>query len=189
MANNNKSKTTKTNNGKNVDHTMAKKEVNELIDQSERKEYRVRKDLDPNMIIPVRNGFQGKLVYVSSRTKERFTWEEFGDEQDMELHELRNAKSSAKIFFQNNWFLIDDPEVIDYLGVSEYYKNALSYDDFDEIFNMKPDDIRKTIQLLSDGQKKSVAYRAKQLIDSREIDSIKVIDALEGGLGVELIER
>lgn len=42
---------------------------------------------------------------------------------------------------------------------------------------------------LSNGQKKSVAYRAKQLIADGVIDSNRKISALEKSLGVELIER
>lgn len=154
-----------------------------------KKQYRVKNNLDPHMIVTVRNGFQGRLVYKSKRTQERFEWEGFGDEQDLELQELKNAKNSSKAFFSNNWFLIDDPEVIKYLGVDQYYKYALNYDNFDSLFENSPDQIKDMVSKLSSGQKKSVAYRAKQLISDGVIDSIKVITALEDSLSIELIER
>ena len=141
------------------------------------------------MIVTVKNGFQGLLVYKSRRTNERFVWETFGDEQDMDLQELKNARNSSKTFFENNWFLIDDPEVLEYLGVSQYYKYALNFDSFDGLFNKTPDEISDTISRLSTGQKKSVAYRAKELIANGSIDSIKVINALEESLSIELIDR
>lgn len=156
---------------------------------AEKKQYRVKKNLDPNMIVTVKNGFQGLLVYKSRRTNERFVWETFGDEQDMDLQELKNARNSSKTFFENNWFLIDDPEVLEYLGVSQYYKYALNFDSFDGLFNKTPDEISDTISRLSTGQKKSVAYRAKELIANGSIDSIKVINALEESLSIELIDR
>lgn len=156
---------------------------------TEKKQYRVKKNLDPNMIVTVKNGFQGLLVYKSRRTNERFVWETFGDEQDMDLQELKNARNSSKTFFENNWFLIDDPEVLEYLGVSQYYKYALNFDSFDGLFNKTPDEISDTISRLSTGQKKSVAYRAKELIANGSIDSIKVINALEESLSIELIDR
>lgn len=156
---------------------------------TEKKQYRVKKNLDPNMIVTVKNGFQGLLVYKSRRTNERFVWETFGDEQDMDLQELKNARNSSKAFFENNWFLIDDPEVLEYLGVSQYYKYALNFDSFDGLFNKTPDEISDTISRLSTGQKKSVAYRAKELIANGSIDSIKVINALEESLSIELIDR
>jgi len=149
------------------------------------------KDIDPTQLVPVKNGFQGRLVYKSARTNEKFVWDNFGDEQEMELRELRSAKSAAKKFFVNNWFAFDKEYnwVTDYLGVKNYYKNALNVDDFDKLFTKSPAEIEKIIEKLSDGQKKSVSYRARQLIADGEIDSNKVITTLEKALKTELIER
>lgn len=169
--------------------TTTKKVESVKPENEAKKDYRIKKNLDPNMIVTVKNGFQGKLVYVSNRTKEEFVWDSFGDEQDMELQELKNAKNASKAFFENNWFLIDDPEIIDYLGVTQYYKYALSFESFNDLFELSPDEIKETVSHLSSGQKKSVAYRAKQLIADQVIDSIKVINALEESLSIELIER
>ena len=151
----------------------------------------IPKDVDPNTIVTVKNGFQGRLVYISPRTKERFIWEEFGDEQEIEIRELRNAKSSAKKFYENNWFMFDEDNewVIKYLGLDRYYKFAIKIEDFDEIFEMSPSSIKTTIGGLSSGQKKSLIYRARQLVSEGRIDSRKVITALEDALEVELIER
>lgn len=151
----------------------------------------VPKDIDQSTLVYVRNGFQGKLIYISPRTGERFFWDEFGDEQSMELRELRNAKSSAKKFFENNWFMFDEDNewVISYLGVENYYKNAIPLENFDDIFKLSPDKLKATIEKLSKGQKKSVAYRASQLVLNQEIDSLKTIAALEESLGIELIEK
>lgn len=151
----------------------------------------IPKDVDPNTIVTVLNGFQGKLVYKSPRTNERFVWEEFGDEQDMELKDLRNAKSAAKAFFEKNWFMFDEANewVIPYLGLSRYYENAIKLDEFDKIFENTPAKIKSIIDKLSSGQKKSVSYRARQLVMDGMIDSLKTISALEEALGTELIEK
>ena len=151
----------------------------------------VAKEIDQNQIIVVRSGFHGRLVYRSPRTTEKFVWGEFGDEQEMELRELRNAKSAKKKYFENNWFMFDEEYewVIGYLGLTQYYKNALPLDDFDALFKKTPAEIEKAVSKLSKGQKKSVSYRAKQLIAGGEIDSNKAIAALEKSLGIELIER
>ena len=163
--------------------------VDEII--VEEKKPVVAKDIDLNQMIVVRSGFQGRLVYRSSRTNEKFVWSEFGEEQLMELLELRNAKNTYKKYFINNWFMFDEEYawVIDYLGMNQYYRNALSLDNFDELFSKSPAEIEKKVAKLSAGQKKSVGYRARQLIIDGEIDSNKAIAALEKSLGVELIER
>ena len=151
----------------------------------------VAKEIDPNQYVIVRNGFQGTLVYKSQRTGELFVWEEFGAEQEMELRELRNARNSNKAFFENNWFMFDEDYdwVIDYLGVRQYYRNAVSIDHFDDIFTKSADELKELISGMSDGQKMSVAYRARTLIAENKIDSRSVIETLETALGLALIEH
>ena len=151
--------------------------------------YTVRKQLDPHTIVTVKNGFPGMLIYESSKTGEMFRWESLGDEQDMELQELKNARNASKAFYVNNWFRIDDPEILDYLGVAEYYKNALNLIDDETLRALKPEDIRSTVMKMSDGQKLALKYRVKQMIENGDIDSMKMITAFEEALGVELIER
>lgn len=157
--------------------------------QPEEKKPMVPKEIDPNQYVTVRNGFQGRLVYKSKRTGERFVWDAFGAEQDMELSELKNARNSNKKYFINNWFMFDEPWVVDYLGMAQYYKFAVSIQEFDKLFEKSATEIGKIISKLSDGQKKSIAYRAKQLIAEGGIDSNRMIAALEKHLNTELIER
>lgn len=149
----------------------------------------IPKEIDPHQIVTVRNGFQGRLVYKSRKTGERFVWEAFGAEQDMEIGELRNAKSSNKKYFINNWFMFDEPWVPDYIGMGQYYKFAIPIEDFDRFFEKSAAELEKAVAKLSDGQKQSVAYRAKQLIADGTIDSNKAIASLEKSLGIELVEH
>jgi hypothetical protein len=151
----------------------------------------IPKDIDPNTMVLVKNGFHGPLIYISSRTKERVMWNEFGDEQEMELKELRNAKSSAKKFFENNWFMFSDEYkwVVSYLGLNKYYKYAVKLEDFDEIFEKKPEEVADIISKMTKGQKHSLSYRARQLVMNGEIDSRKMIAALEEALDTEFIEK
>ena len=171
--------------------TVSKAEVaeNSAASASEVKVRMTPKGIDPNMIVTVRNGFQGTLVYISPKTGQTFIWDSFGAEQDMEISELRAARNSAKKFFEYNWFMFDEQWIIDYLGMARYYKNALPIDDFDSLFEKPADEVREIISKLSDGQKRSVGYRAKELIASGEIDSRKTVATLEECLGIELVVR
>lgn len=158
--------------------------------QQSKKQYKVKRQLDPHTIVSVRSGFHGLLIYKSKHTGETFEWADFGDEQDMELQELRSAKASTdKVFYENNWFIIDDPEIVEFLGVAKYYQNSLKIDEFDTLFEMSPEEVSAKVAKLPKGQRMSVAYRARKMIENGDIDSIKLINALENSLGVELIER
>lgn len=147
------------------------------------------KELSPHDYVTVRSGFHGTLAFKSPRTGERFVWEHIGDELDMELADLRNARTSARPFFENAWFQIDDPAVIQYLGIGQYYKHTLSIEGMEELFTKSADEIERILANISSGQKQTLIYYARQKIEDHEIDSIRVVDALEKGLGVQLIER
>lgn len=148
-----------------------------------------KRTFSPDDYVTVRNGFDGKLVYKSSKTGEKYVFSRFGDEHDMEIQELKKARNDSKKFFENNWFLIDDPDVIEYLGLTEYYKDALSYDEFDQLAEMSADEIADRMTRVSEGQKIAIAHHARRMIAEGRIDSLKAIAALEKGLGVQLIEH
>ena len=184
MANTKAKKTTSAKSAKGADTDTASKDKTTV-------EKLVPKDVDINEFIMVKNGFQGKLVYISKRTNEEFVWDNFGDMQEIEIRELRNAKSSAKAFFINNWFMFDEEDmwVVDFLGVSQYYENAVPIEEFDDIFEKPIDEARETIEKMSNGQRNSLGYRARQKVVNGEIDSRKMISMLEEVLGIELIEK
>lgn len=151
----------------------------------------IPENVDPNQIIMVKNGFHGKLIYISPKTGETFLWDEFDDVQEMELKELRAAKNSSKGFFINNYFMFDDEYswVIKYLGVTQYYQNAISTEGFDELLTKSAAEIQTIIEGMSAGQKSSLQFFAKEKISSGEIDSLRIISAIEKGLGVDLVNR
>lgn len=173
--------------GRGRQNTAPKENAKPAVEQEKRPI--VPKDVDQHQTVTVRNGFQGRLVYKSPKTGERFVWEGFGAEQDMEIAELRNAKSANKKYFENNWFMFDEQWVVEYLGLSQYYKFAIPIAEFDKFFEKPAAELEKALAKLSKGQKRSVAYRARQLISEEAIDSNKTIATLEKCLGIELVEH
>lgn len=151
----------------------------------------VPKAVDPDEYVTVHNGHHGVLIYKSKRTGELFTWENYGEEQEMQIRELKDAKNSNKKFFVNNWFVFDEEYqwVVDYLGMRNFYKNSIGLGKFDDIFKLTPEKLKAELEQMSAGQKDSVACRARQLIMDGDIDSRKIIATLETTLGVELIEK
>lgn len=184
-----KSKTAKTDTAPAKPKTLEKTVSKAVPEEKEKPQKFNPKEVDDTQYVTVKNGVQGMLVYVSPRSKEVYTWESFGDEVEMELRELKNAKAASRAFFENNWFMFDEDWIPEYLGVAKYYKNAVSIEEFDAIFDKPLDEMLDVISKMSDGQKKSVSYRARVLIAEEKIDSNKTIKALEELLGTELIER
>ena len=150
---------------------------------------KVRKAIDPNLYVSVKNGFHGSLFYKDTTTGEEHRWSEFGDEIEMTFGSLQRARSAQRKFFTENWWLIDDQEVLEALNATQYYKNALTYEDFEDLFSLKANKVKDKVSGLSRGQKRGVVYVAKQKIEDGELADLNVIRALEEALGTELIYK
>ena len=172
-----------------VEQTVEKEEPKKAVkEQPKAVEKEVPKMVDESQYVTVKNGFHGKLVFISPRTGEKFYWDNYGDEQDIELRDLKGAKASAKAFLEKNWFLLDE-WVIRYLGVDSYYRHAITPGDCDKLFRLPVRDLKTEIDAMNDSQRSSVIVRARELIKSGDLDSLRVITALEKALGVELIAK
>lgn len=137
----------------------------------------------------IRNGFHGTLVIKLPKSGFTVRLNEFGDEDYVELSDLKTLRGSSPKFFKNNWILIDDPDVIEFLRVGEFYKWAISIEEMDTLFDMETKDLIERVGKLSDGQKKTLVYTALEKIESGALDSRQKIKALEEALGVDLVEK
>lgn len=138
-------------------------------------------------MVECRNGTAGNLIYKSTLNPGyTVEWEAFGNVQEMEYRELVSMRGNQRRFFEENWILIDDPAIIKKLGVERYYKNSLTTDNFNDVFTMPADEIKKIVPTLPGGTKDAIASEAKKKIETGELDSRSAIKALEDSLSVEL---
>lgn len=139
-----------------------------------------RPQLDLSDNVAVYNMTPGRLIYSSRRNfGYEVEWERYGDFQYIELRELVNMKSSQRIFFEENWVYIEDPDVREYLGITKYYAKAISPVDVDDIFEMPVDDMVQKIKSLSEDVKASVLKVAIEKFGNNEIESYSRVKALE----------
>jgi hypothetical protein len=147
---------------------------------------KVKEQRNLNELICVKNNTHTKLVYVSKRfAGQEWEWEKFGDENYLELQELLAMRNSYLTYFKECWVMCDR-DILEYLGVYKYYENIINMDNFDDIFTKKPDEFRRTLEKLPQSMKNSVVKRARQMIQSGELDSIKIIKIIEEVLKIDL---
>ena len=149
---------------------------------------KTRPKIDPAEQVEVRNNTVGRLVYSSPRMMGyTIVWDSHGDVQPMDYAEVQTMKNAHKRFFQDNWVTIDDPDIIQALGISGLYKNAVDRNDIKALFGMSPNVIRKRVSAMSDGMKSTVRSAAKLAVDNGTLDSVQRIRALEEALDCSLM--
>lgn len=146
----------------------------------------VKKERSLNEMVSVKNNTHGKLVYVSKRfAGQEYEWTNFGDENFLELQELISMRNSYPTYFRDCWVMLAD-EDLEYLNVKKYYENIINMENFDDIFKLSVDKLKAKLEQLPKSMKESVSKRARQLRQSGELDSIKIIKAIEDVLKVDL---
>lgn len=144
------------------------------------------REIDRHKRVAVRSVTQGGLTYISKTTGLSTTWSNFGDEQWIEVEELIRMKSSSPVFLTNPWIVIDDEEIVEYLGLKSIYDKIISVDELDRFFSKPVADIEATLKTAPKGTKQLVATKARKLVESGELDSNRVIKALEKALEIDL---
>ena len=121
--------------------------------------------LDTN--ISCKSAVRGTLTYLSKRMAGyQVVWNDFGDEEFLDLQELISMRSTDLRFFKDNWIIIDDSEgytaqeIMNYIKVYQYYDKNVDIDNFDSLFNETPEKIKETVSKMSSGVKDTIAIRA-----------------------------
>lgn len=150
---------------------------------------RQTKKITGGTLIPCKNGVMGHLIYISTRQMGyQVEWDGFGDVQEIEFSELQTMRGSQRRFFEDNWILIDDAEVLKQLGVDKYYKNHINTENFDTIFTMSPEQIENELTGISEGLKCTIADRAREKVKDGSLDSLSVIKTISRMCNCDLSE-
>lgn len=145
---------------------------------------------DLTRMICIKNIAKGKLIYKSKRQMGyTIVWEKRGALNYMELSEFINLKNSDMRFITEPWIRIieeDEVEILKYANVYQYFKSIIEIDDVDALLNLSYDKFCSKFDKLPDSFKKTVAERARDMIASGELDSIKIKKHIEEKLDMEL---
>lgn len=143
-----------------------------------------------NDIVYVQSCFHGNLFYKSKRNGSIVEWQQFGEDQPMDVDELMYMRNTQPTFFKEQWIrLVGDnaDDVFAFLHLDRYCKNNLKFDSFDDVFAMEPDEIEMTVKAFTPSLRESFARRALELVESGELENLKKIKAIERVSGYDLL--
>lgn len=159
-------------------------QAEEKVESKPKRQKRV--EIDRNEMIATRSSVNGLLIYISPRSKEKYTWDDFGSVEYMEMGELMTMKSSSPKFLKDAQLIIDDEEAAEYLGLTKVYENLIDLDDLNDFFDKSTDEIAKVLPKLPEGLKRAIATRARALAEDGTLDSLGKIKIIEQELDVDI---
>ena len=132
-----------------------------------------------NEIVEVRNVLDGKVVYVSPKTKLKYKWLEKGDIEILSVEEIL-AMDSKKIFLRTPVLVIDDERVIEGLGLGKVYRDIELIENTEKLEELDIDELKEFVEGLSDECKNNLRDEMNKKINNYEIRDYMVVDTLKG---------
>jgi hypothetical protein len=168
-------------------YTKAFNEIKEELKQSTKQKNIMRREmLDKQMLVPIMNVTNGRLIYLSKKTGSEFQFEKYGDIEYIELYELLTMRSSHRKFLDEPFVIVLDDEVADYLGLTNNYKKLTHATEIDGIFKFPLEHFTDVIKSTPKGLAHLIVSKAKEKIQTGELDSVQKIQALEEIYNVKL---
>ena len=130
-------------------------------------------------IVPVRNILDGKVIYVSPKTKIKYKWLEKGDIEYLSIEEVL-AMDSKKLYLRTPLLIVEDERIIEGLGLKKLYKDIELVENIDELIELEEEEIERIIKGLSVGCKNNLRDEVNKKIKNCEIRDYMVVDTLKG---------
>lgn len=173
----------------NVEETpeIVQQVVQETVVEEKKASRKRLNQIDVNELIPVRSLTKNKLVYISKATNARYVWAEYGDVEYLTFGEINTMRSQYPKFIKDCLVMIEDDEVIELFNLGKVYDELYSIEDLDLIFKKPRFELEQLLPALPSGIKKSIASRAKELIESEELSDYRKIQTIQDALKVDLM--
>lgn len=149
---------------------------------------RKKQQIDRDEMVLCRNLTSGGLIYKSNRSGIEVVWDNYGDEEWIDVGELLTMKASQPKFLREGWILIDDEEIAQYLGVKKVYDELASLVDLEGFFELPTKEAKQILLKLPKGVKETIGEIAKKKVVDNTIKNFQLLRVLEQELKIDLIQ-
>lgn len=144
----------------------------------------------PNDEINCYSVTSGELIMIGRKTKNIYTWTNYGDITPVEYQDLKAEKlNSRSRYIYDPLFVIDDEELLstpEFKNVCEIYNSTISKEEIENIFDLDPGNLQRTLKSLPKGFQSAIKNIAATKILDGSLDSIKKIKIIDENLGTDL---
>lgn len=165
---------------------VEQKVMQESKEQPTEKPVMRKKQIDRDLMVACRNVTEGRLIYVSKKTGLQTIWSNHGDVEYMDVGELMTMKASQPKFLTEPWLIIEDDDVVEFLGLKHLYQRLVDVDDLDSFFMKSHTEMEQILDRVPNGTKDSIATRARKMVEDGSLYDNRKIRVLEQKLKIDL---
>lgn len=155
-----------------------KKDEEDAKAETTRMESKIIKIKDEDMIA-VMSGTSGGFYYRSQQTGREWQFNDFGQIEKMSFRELVTLKNNSPSVFNDGYLLVLDRTVQEEFGLVEKYKNILTPDNIDSVFEKSVEELGEFIDALPKGMKYSFVSKARERYHAKKLDSVTKIEFIQ----------
>lgn len=153
---------------------------NEEILEPVKSEKKAKKKFEQTDYIMCRSVVSGGLFLEGSKTKQVYTWTEYGDETELEYRDLVAEVRQRSEFVFGPRFIVEDNDFIEeFPQLKQFYNQYYSVRELGDILELPTNQMAKKIEELPKGAKESMRSLAASRISSGLIDSVSKIKKLD----------
>ena len=148
-----------------------------------------RKEFKKDDAIPCRSITAGIMFAEGPKTKNSYSWSDYGDITDIEYQDLAAmVRATGNNHIYGPMFIVEDDDFInEFPQLKKFYDDQYSIKDLNEILRINNvDEMIRVINSLPNGAKTSIKTIASTQVKNGVLDSIKKIRALDEYFGTEL---
>lgn len=129
----------------------------------------------------------GALYMVGKKTGMLYEWNAYGHEYEVEYRDLVIAVRTRSDFVFGPLFIIEDQDFIDEFPlVKKFYDDSYNTQDLENIINLSPEDMKKTISALPPRARENFKSIASTAVREKRLDSLEKIRILDDVFGIDL---
>ena len=140
---------------------------------------------DDDMIL-VMSGVAGALKHRSLTTSRVWDFLEFGQTQKMPYSELLTIRNTNPKVFNQGWLVVLNKRIQEDFGLIEMYKNILTPETMETVFDKSVDELSVLIDNLPEGMQLALMDKARTLYNNGKIDSISIVKLIEQKFNISL---
>lgn len=129
--------------------------------------------------VEVRSVYDGGVTYDSPKTKISYFWTNKGDIEVMTIEEVLTMNSTRPKCLSVPWLAVNDPRVIEGLGLGKVVDMIEKIEDTDALIEMDLNELEELIKSLNTEQKNNLRDEIAKKIEANEIDSYVVVVTLK----------
>lgn len=157
--------------------------------ENEKDKVEKKRKISKDEQVTCKNITNGTLVYVSKKTGAEWIMEGYGATEIFDVAELVTMKASHGRILTEPWMVIEDDDIIDYLGLRNVYdKISIPLEKIDSFFEKSISQMKSALKVAPNGIKTLIASRATTLIQEGKLDSIGKIRLIESSLNIRLLD-